>query len=304
MSGKKDKLEDSLEALFAPFSGAEDGEGDFPPAVKDLEPLEEEQDASSAPQAQPEDRGKQAPEQAAPSPPGPEPEEAPAPEMARIEQKELEEVVPAPEPETTSRPEPKPKPEPAPDPAPEQPESVSPSPAEEGQREAAPEEAPEAERSQGKGRRSKVFETGERVVVFSLEEESFGVDIYSIRTLVKPQDIFPVPHVADYLVGLTNLRGEIVPVVDLRIRLGLRVSEYTESTRFVVAEKLEEPICLIVDDVFGIEHFSPGHLEEPSDVISSVDTTYLHGIAKSEENLVLLLDLDQVLGEKILELTK
>jgi len=302
MSGKKDKLEDSLEALFAPFSGAEDGEGDFPPVVKDLEPLEEEQDASSAPQAQPEEGGEQAEKQAESSPPEPEQEEAPAPEMARVEQEEIEEVVPAPEPETASRPEP--KPEPAPDPAPEQPESVSPSPAEEDQREAAPDEAPEAERAQRKSRRSKAFETGERVVVFSLEEESFGVDIYSIRTLVKPQDIFPVPHVADYLVGLTNLRGEIVPVVDLRIRLGLRVSEYTESTRFVVAEKLEEPICLIVDDVFGIEHFSPGHLEEPSDVISSVDTTYLHGIAKSEENLVLLLDLDQVLGEKILELTK
>jgi purine-binding chemotaxis protein CheW len=166
------------------------------------------------------------------------------------------------------------------------------------QRAAEPEESEEA------GRRPRMFEEGERVVVFCLEKESFGVDIYSIRTLVKPQDIFPVPHMPDYLVGLTNLRGEIVPVIDLRTRLGLHVSEYTESTRFVVAEKRDEPICLIVDDVFGIENFSPEHLEEPSGVISSVDTTYLHAIAKSKENLVLLLDLDQVLGEKILEFKK
>lgn len=148
------------------------------------------------------------------------------------------------------------------------------------------------------------FEAGERVVVFTLENEDFGIDIYSIRTLVKPQDIFPVPHMPDYLIGLTNLRGEIVPVIDLRSRLGLPELEYSENTRFVVAEKRNEPICLVVDNVNGIEYFPPGDLEEPSNVISSVDTTYLHAIGKSDQDLVLLLDLDQVLGQRILEENK
>lgn len=162
--------------------------------------------------------------------------------------------------------------------------------------------AQEQENYAGEHQEETGFDQEERVVVFKLGKEAFGIDIYSIRTLVKPQEIYPVPHMPDYLVGLTNLRGEIVPVIDLRNRLGLPQKSYSDSTRFVVAEKREEPICLIVDDVSGIEHFAPQNLEEPSSVISSVDTTYLFAIAKSNDQLVLLLDLDQVLGERILEI--
>jgi len=148
------------------------------------------------------------------------------------------------------------------------------------------------------------IESGERVVVFSLGSETFGMDIHSIRTLVKPQETFPVPHMPDYLVGLTNLRGEIVPVIDLRTRLGIYQSNDTETTRFVVAEKEEGPICLVVDNVIGIEYFASDTLENPSEVIAGVNTTYLRAIGKSEERLVLLLDLDRVLGEKILYLRR
>lgn len=298
MSGKKDKLENSLEALFAPFSGAENGEQDFPSVIEDLESLGDALDAPLTPPLEPE---KPAGEQADSSLPQPEQEGESAAEMSRVEEERIsEEVVPAPEPAAASRP--AGKPDQAPDQGREQPASFSPSSEVPDQNETEPEDAPKAGLVQEKDRRSRIFDTGERVVVFSLGEESFGVDIYSIRTLVKPQDIFPVPHMADYLVGLTNLRGEIVPVIDLRSRLGLPESDYSESTRFVVAEKREESICLIVDDVFGIEQFSPEHLEEPSGVISSVDTTYLYAIAKLKDNLVLLLDLDQVLGEQILEI--
>ena len=148
--------------------------------------------------------------------------------------------------------------------------------------------------------RQKPTESGERVVLFSLDQEIYGMDIYTIRTLVKPQETYPAPHMPDYLIGLTNLRGDIVPVIDLRTRLGIQRKEYTEKTRFVVAEHLDDPICLIVDDVNGIEQFDGASLEPPSDVIGSVDTTFVSSIAKSEHKLVLLLDLKEILGDEIL----
>jgi len=295
MSGKKDKLEDSLEALFSSFPGSEREEEKRTSVVEELEPLEEElkslEDTASGEQEQADPDPT-----AAPPPPPDEPgaEKREGPEEAP-EQAEEEKSRAAAEP-------PQQPPGPPPDQPADSPEMISLDESEPEHGSAAV-DISEPEKSE-EAPRPRVFEEGERVVVFCLEKESFGVDIYSIRTLVKPQAIFPVPHMPDYLVGLTNLRGEIVPVIDLRTRLGLCVSEYTESTRFVVAEKRDEPICLIVDDVFGIENFSPEHLEEPSGVISSVDTTYLHAIAKLKENLVLLLDLDQVLGEKILEFKK
>jgi len=314
MSGNKDKLEDSLEALFAPYEGEKQEQQPAEPvpddarilmedetAAQDSAVSEEQQHDGKADAASSESGREKVPPSREEDQPGSAGEQVESAAPAPLGQVQNQKEAPAVQEEDKAHAPASPV-ESGPSPAGlEKPASVEPTP---GKSPSDKDVEPEVEQEVTEKPPRTVFETGERVVVFNLDGESFGIDIYKIRTLVKPQDIFPVPHMADYLVGLTNLRGEIVPVIDLRTRLGLSEKDYTEETRFVVAEKREEPICLIVDDVSGIEHFSPRHLEEPSSVISSVDTTYLYAIAKSQQQLVLLLDLDQVLGERILELTR
>jgi purine-binding chemotaxis protein CheW len=293
MSRKKDKLKDSLEGLFRPTASEKPG------PVEVEEPIAEEQSQNVQPESKQQSGQKEADGEDRKPSDLPKGKQSPLTQEA-LEQALGEKLVKDPPasrkgPSSSSR---------SNDPgkkSPTKPAAGKKRKFSQAEPHPQPESRPDGQRGHEEAPSKSIeFETGERVVVFSLGEEAFGVDIYSIRTLVKPQEIFPVPHMPDYLIGLTNLRGEIVPVIDLRKRLGFAEKEYTEETRYVVAEKHDEPICLVVDDVTGIEYFAPGFLEEPSEVISSIDTTYLYAIGKSDQQLVLLLDLDQVLGERIL----
>ena len=293
MSRKKDKLKDSLEGLFRPAAAENPG------AVEVGEPIGEEQSQNVRPESNQQSGQEEADGEDR------KPSDQPKGKQSPLTQEALEQALA----EKLEKDQPASRKGPSSSSKSSAPEKKLPPKQEAEKKKSAstagaspqPESRPDSKRIEEEAPSKSIeFETGERVVVFLLGEEAFGVDIYSIRTLVKPQEIFPVPHMPDYLIGLTNLRGEIVPVIDLRKRLGFAEKEYTEETRYVVAEKRDEPICLVVDDVTGIEYFAPGFLEEPSEVISSIDTTYLHAIGKSDRQLVLLLDLDQVLGERIL----
>ena len=137
-----------------------------------------------------------------------------------------------------------------------------------------------------------------QLVVFQLGAELYGVDIARVHEIIRLQSITRVPRAPSFVEGVINLRGKVIPVVDLRRRFGLPTSEHTRATRTVVVEIGDQVVGIIVDSVSEVLRVSVSTIEPPSPVVAGIDSEYLHGIAKLPERLVILLDLDRVLARE------
>ncbi len=136
----------------------------------------------------------------------------------------------------------------------------------------------------------------EQLVVFELAGESYGVDIGAVNTIIRMQAITRVPRTPDYVEGIINLRGSIIPVIDLRKRFVLSAEDQTIASRIVVVEALGQMIGVVVDAVTETLSISSDAIEPPSPIVTSVDSTYVRGIGKLDNRLIILLDLDKVLS--------
>jgi purine-binding chemotaxis protein CheW len=137
-----------------------------------------------------------------------------------------------------------------------------------------------------------------QLVVFQLGAELYGVDIARVHEIIRLQSITRVPRAPSFVEGVINLRGKVIPVVDLRRRFGLPTTEHTRATRTVVVEIGDQVVGIIVDSVSEVLRVSTSTVEPPSPVVAGIDSEYLHGIAKLPERLVILLDLDRVLARE------
>lgn len=131
-----------------------------------------------------------------------------------------------------------------------------------------------------------------QIVICELADEHYGLDIGKVVEIIRHQPITPVPRSPAYVKGVMNLRGRIIPVVDLRTRFGMREAEPTKDTRIVVGDSSSTRVGLIVDAVSEVLIVPPELIEPTPDVAASVDTEYLRGIAKLGDRLILLLELD------------
>lgn len=134
-----------------------------------------------------------------------------------------------------------------------------------------------------------------QIVVFQLGKELYGADISVVREVGQPQRVTRVPRTPKYVVGVTNLRGRVIPVVDLRQRLGLPVTAATKSTRIAVAELEGGQVGMIVDAVQEVLRVPVSNIEPPTLMVSKVDADYVVGVAKVDQRLIILLDLARVL---------
>jgi len=138
----------------------------------------------------------------------------------------------------------------------------------------------------------------EQLVVFSLADESYGVDIATVHEIIRMQHITKVPRAPEFVEGVTNLRGRVIPVVDLRRRFGLPVTEHTTGTRIVVVEIGDQTIGMVVDGVSEVLRVPTDAIEPPSPVVTTVDSDYLRGIAKLDNRLIILLSLHKILSRE------
>lgn len=135
-----------------------------------------------------------------------------------------------------------------------------------------------------------------QLVIFTLAGESFGLPIDRVESIIKPQAITVVPHARPYVVGVTNLRGTVLPVIDLRRRFHLAATEESEDQRIVVVLFNEEKIGLQVDSVTQVLRLPLTAIEPPPPIVTAfVHSAFVTGIAKVDERLVILLDLEKVL---------
>lgn len=141
-----------------------------------------------------------------------------------------------------------------------------------------------------------------QLVVFSLHNELYGVDINVVREIIRMQSLTNVPETSSYVEGVFNLRGSVTPVIDLRKRLDLTVDEVTTDTRIVVVDVKNQNIGVIVDGVDEVLRIKADSIEPTSSIITATNSDYILGIAKLEDRLIILLDLENALSEEALEI--
>ncbi|HLH25601.1 MAG TPA: chemotaxis protein CheW [Chloroflexota bacterium] len=137
----------------------------------------------------------------------------------------------------------------------------------------------------------------EQVVVLELAGEAYGVEIERVQEIIRMQSITRVPNGPAGVEGVTNLRGRVIPVLDLRQRFGLAQTPPTRQSRIVVAELGEHAVGLVVDGVSEVLRVPTDAVEPPSALVTGADSLYLRGVAKIDERLVLLLDLARLLSD-------
>jgi len=135
-----------------------------------------------------------------------------------------------------------------------------------------------------------------QLVVFKLGREEYGVSILQVQEIKRIMDITRVPHSPDYIKGVINLRGSVLPVIDLKNRLSLPPADYTDDTRIIIVRVEDITVGLIVDGVSEVTTLAAENIEPPNNVASGVSAQYLSGVGKQDEKLLILLNLAAIVG--------
>ena len=137
-----------------------------------------------------------------------------------------------------------------------------------------------------------------QLVTFSIGEEEFGVDILSVQEIIRMMDITKVPRAPEFVEGVINLRGKVIPIIDLRRRFGLTTRDHDKHTRIIVIEINNMIVGFVVDSVSEVLRIPSSTVEPPPPVVSGLESEYISGVGKLEDRLLILLDLDRLLSHE------
>jgi purine-binding chemotaxis protein CheW len=135
-----------------------------------------------------------------------------------------------------------------------------------------------------------------QLVTFSIGEEEFGVDILSVQEIIRTMEITKVPRAPDFVEGVINLRGKVIPIIDLRKRFGLMSRDHDKHTRIIVIEINNMIVGFVVDSVSEVLRIPADTVEPPPPVVAGLESEYISGVGKLEDRLLILLDLNRLLS--------
>ncbi len=137
----------------------------------------------------------------------------------------------------------------------------------------------------------------ELIIAFRLGEEEYGVDVSQIQEIIKMREITRVPKAPYYIRGVINLRGNVIPIIDLRKRFNLPFKEVTDQSRIIVFDIKGVRFGIIVDAVSEVIRLPRENIEPPPPIaMGGIETVYLKGVGKVNNKLIILLDLEKALG--------
>ena len=142
---------------------------------------------------------------------------------------------------------------------------------------------------------------GKQYLSFDLSEEHYGVDILKVQEIKGYTAVTKIPNTPDYLKGVLNLRGTIVPIVDLRLKFGMGATEPTAFTVIVVVNVLDRVMGFLVDAVSDVLDFADKDIQAPPELGNKVDITFVSGIGNCNDRLITLLDIDRVMSDDEVE---
>ncbi|RUO65818.1 purine-binding chemotaxis protein CheW [Pseudidiomarina planktonica] len=135
-------------------------------------------------------------------------------------------------------------------------------------------------------------------VTFRLEEETYGINVMQVQEVLRYSEIAPVPGAPDYVLGIINLRGNVVTVIDTRTRFGLPTTEVTDSTRVVIIEADKQVIGIMVDSVAEVVYLKKSDIDSAPNVGTEESAKFIQGVSNREGELLILVDLNKLLNDE------
>ncbi len=135
----------------------------------------------------------------------------------------------------------------------------------------------------------------DQLISFSMGNEDYGVDIQTVKEVIRFKKITRLPKAPVFVKGVINLRGDIIPIIDLRERFGMEQKEYTDLTRVIVVEVDGRSIGTVVDSVSHVIRIEEGEIEPPPPCVGKISEEYIRGVGKVGEKLVVLLNINKIL---------
>lgn len=134
-------------------------------------------------------------------------------------------------------------------------------------------------------------------VTFQLEEETYGINVMQVQEVLRYTEIAPVPGAPDYVLGIINLRGNVVTVIDTRTRFGLPVRDVTEQTRIVIIEAEQQVIGILVDSVAEVVYLRTSQIDSAPNVGTEESAKFIQGVSNRDGELLILVDLNKLLND-------
>lgn len=137
-----------------------------------------------------------------------------------------------------------------------------------------------------------------RWVTFRLENEKYGINVMQVQEVLRVTEIAPVPGAPDYVLGIINLRGNVVTVIDTRKRFGLQSKDVDESTRIVIIEADEQVVGILVDSVAEVVDLRVSEIESAPNVGTEESAKFIQGVASQDGELLIIIDLNRLLTDE------
>ena len=137
-----------------------------------------------------------------------------------------------------------------------------------------------------------------QLVTFSIGDEEFGVDILKVQEIIRTMEITKVPKAPPFVEGVINLRGNVIPIIDLRKRFGLDTRKHDKHTRMIVIQLGTMVVGFMVDSVSEVLRIPSSTVEPPPPVVAGLESEYISGVGKLEDRLLIMLDLHRLLSSE------
>ena len=137
-----------------------------------------------------------------------------------------------------------------------------------------------------------------QLVTFRLAEEAYGINVMHVQEVLRITEIAPVPGAPSYVLGIINLRGNVVTVIDTRSRFGLPSTETDDSSRIVIIEADKQVVGILVDSVAEVVELNQSEIDSAPNVGNEESSRYIQGVANREDNLLIVVDLNKLLTDE------
>ncbi|WP_078118951.1 chemotaxis protein CheW [Thiosocius teredinicola] len=137
-----------------------------------------------------------------------------------------------------------------------------------------------------------------QLVTFRLKDETYGINVMQVQEVLRVTEIAPVPGAPSYVLGIVNLRGNVVTVIDTRTRFGLPTTEVDDSSRIVIIESEQQVVGILVDSVAEVVELRQSEIDTAPNVGTEESSRYIQGVASRDSDLLIVVDLNKLLTEE------
>ena len=137
-----------------------------------------------------------------------------------------------------------------------------------------------------------------QLVTFNLEDETYGINVMLVQEVLRVSEIAPVPGAPPYVLGIINLRGNVVTVIDTRSRFGLQPGEITDSPSIVIIESEKQVVGILVDSVAEVVELNTSEIDSAPNVGNEESSRYIQGVATKDDTLLIVVDLNKLLTDE------